>query len=71
MDKPEYLGPMARSLVETFAGLTLPQQRRVFEMLHEILEENERAAALGEAAIVTEARPSAARPASDHPEPRH
>ena len=33
MDKPEYLGPMARSLVETFAGLTLPQQRRVFEML--------------------------------------
>ena len=71
MDKPEYLGPMARSLVETFAGLTLPQQRRVFEMLREILEENERAAALGEAANVTEARPGAARPASDGPEPRH
>ena len=71
MDKPEYLGPMARSLVETFAGLTLPQQRRVFEMLREILEENEGAAALGEAAGVTEARPGAARPASDRPEPRH
>ena len=71
MDKPEYLGPMARSLVETFAGLTLPQQRRVFEMLREILEENERAAALGEAASVTETRPDVARPASDRPEPRH
>ena len=71
MDKPEYLGPMARSLVETFAGLTLPQQRRVFEMLREILEENERAAAPSAAASVTEARPGAVRPASDRPEPRH
>jgi hypothetical protein len=70
MDKPEYLGPMARSLVETFAGLTLPQQRRVFEMLREILEASEQAAALGEAAGVTEARPGAARPPSDHPETR-
>jgi hypothetical protein len=71
MDKPEYLGPLARSLVETFAGLTLPQQRRVFEMLREILEVNERAAALGEAASVSESRPGAARPANDRPEPRH
>ena len=71
MDKPEYLGPMARSLVETFAGLTLPQQRRVFDMLREILEANERAAALGEAASVTEGRPGVARSASDRPEPRH
>jgi hypothetical protein len=71
VDKPEYLGPMARSLVETFAGLTLPQQRRVFEMLREILDENEQAAALGEAASVTELRPGTARPASDRPEPRH
>ena len=71
MDKPEYLGPMARSLVETFAGLTLPQQRRVFEMLREILEANEQAAALGEAASVTEARPGTARPLSDRPETRH
>ena len=71
MDKPEYLGPMARSLVETFAGLTLPQQRRVFEMLRAILEESEQAAALAEAASVTEVRPGAARPASDRPEPHH
>jgi hypothetical protein len=71
MDKPEYLGPMARSLVETFAGLTLPQQRRVFEMLREILEENEQAAALREGASVTETRPGATGPANDHPEPRH
>ena len=70
MDKPEYLGPMARSLVETFAGLTLLQQRRVFDMLREILDENERAAALGEAAGVTEARPGAARPTTERPEPR-
>ena len=41
---------MARSLVETFAGLTLLQQRRVFEMLREILDENERTAALAERA---------------------
>jgi hypothetical protein len=40
-------------------------------MLREILDENERAAALGEAASVTESRPGAARPASDRPEPRH
>jgi hypothetical protein len=71
MGKPEYLGPMARSLVETFAGLTLPQQRRVFAMLREILEESERAAALAEAASVTEVRPGAARPASDQREPHH
>jgi hypothetical protein len=71
MDKPEYLGPMARSLVETFAGLTLPQQRRVFEMLREILDESERSAALGVAAGVTEARPGTVKPASDRPEPRH
>lgn len=49
MEKPEYLGPMARSLVETFAGLTLPQQRRVFEMLREVLEANEQMAAMGHA----------------------
>ncbi len=55
MEKPEYLGPMARSLVETFAGLTLPQQRRVFELLREILDENERVAALGVSAL--EAQP--------------
>ena len=71
MDKPEYLGPMARSLVETFAGLTLPQQRRVFEMLREILEESERVAALGEVTSVAETRPDAAGPASDGPEPHH
>lgn len=51
MDKPEYLGPMARSLIETFAGLTLPQQRRVLEALHEIVVTNEQAALLNEAAL--------------------
>ncbi len=35
---------MARSLIETFVDLTLPQQRRVFAMLREILETNEQAA---------------------------
>ena len=59
MEKPEHLGPMARSLIETFAGLTLPQQRRVFDLMREIMETNERAAALGEAADISEARPSA------------
>lgn len=44
--RPEHLGPMARSLVETFAELTLPQQRRVFDLLREVLEANEQAAAL-------------------------
>ncbi len=39
---------MARSLVDTFAELTLPQQRRVFALLREILETNEQLAALGE-----------------------
>ena len=43
-EKPEYLGPVARSIVDTFAGLTIPQQRRVFEMLREVLDENERMA---------------------------
>lgn len=59
MEKPEYLGPMARSLVETFAGLTLPQQRRVFEMLREVLETNEQMAALGDAADARGAIPTA------------
>jgi len=45
MGRPEHLGPMARTLVETFAELTLPQQRRVFAMLQEIMETNERGAA--------------------------
>lgn len=45
-ERPEHLGPMARSLVETFADLTLPQQQRVFGLLREILESNERAAGL-------------------------
>lgn len=40
----EYLGPMARSIIETFSTLTLPQQRRVFQTLRETLEENERIA---------------------------
>ena len=40
--REEYLGPMARSIVETFAGLTLPQQRRILQMLREVVEENER-----------------------------
>jgi hypothetical protein len=40
--REEYLGPMARSIVDTFSGLTLPQQRRVFQMIREVLEENER-----------------------------
>jgi hypothetical protein len=43
-EREEYLGPMARSIVDTFGGLTLPQQRRVFQMLREVLEENERIA---------------------------
>ncbi len=62
MEKPEYLGPMARSLVETFAGLTLPQQRRVFELLREILGENERVAALGAAALAGRPEPDAPTP---------
>ncbi len=58
MDRPEHLGPMARTLVETFAGLTLPQQQRVFAMLREIMETNERgAAAMGESYGVSETRP--------------
>lgn len=57
MDKPEHLGPMARSLIETFAGLTLPQQRRVFDLLRDVLEENERMAALGQQQSVSEVRP--------------
>ena len=57
MDKPEHLGPMARSLVETFAGLTLPQQRRVFAMLREILETNERLAEQGQATTISDVRP--------------
>ena len=63
MGRPEHLGPMARTLVETFAELTLPQQRRVFAMLQEIMETNERAAAMtamGESYGVGETRPSAA-----------
>ena len=59
VDKPEHLGPMARSLVETFAGLNLPQQRRVFDIMREILETNERAAALGQVTEATETRPGA------------
>lgn len=59
MDKPEHLGPMARSLIETFAGLTLPQQRRVFDLLREVLEENERMAALGQQQSVSDVRPGA------------
>ncbi len=43
-ERPEHLGPMARSIIETFVDLTLPQQRRVFAMLREILETNEQAA---------------------------
>jgi len=43
-ERPAHLGPMARSLIETFVDLTLPQQRRVFAMLREILEINEQAA---------------------------
>lgn len=57
MEKPEHLGPMARSLVETFAGLTLPQQRRVFTLLQEILETNEQAVALASDADISEERP--------------
>jgi hypothetical protein len=57
MEKPEHLGPMARSLVETFAGLTLPQQRRVFALLRETLETNERLAEQGQAATVSDVRP--------------
>lgn len=57
VERQEHLGPMARSLIETFAGLTLPQQRRVFEMLREILESNEQMAALGESLDVSEERP--------------
>lgn len=57
MHKPEHLGPMARSLVETFAGLTLPQQRRVFAMLREVMETNEQLAAQGQAPTVSAVRP--------------
>ena len=57
MDKAEHLGPMARSLVETFAGLTLPQQRRVFALLREVLETNERLATLSEHPTARETRP--------------
>ena len=48
MDKPEHLGPMARSLIETFAGLTLAQQRRVFAAISEIMQEREALARIGE-----------------------
>ncbi len=59
-DRPEHLGPMARSLIETFAGLTLPQQRRVLDLLREIVEDNERQAALlGDGFGVSERRPGA------------
>lgn len=57
MDKPEHLGPMARSLVETFAGLTLAQQRRVFTMLREVMETNEQLAAQGQEPTVSDVRP--------------
>lgn len=57
MDKPEHLGPLARSLVETFAGLTLPQQRRVFDLMREVLETNEQLMARGQSATVSEIRP--------------
>jgi len=74
MGRPEHLGPMARTLVETFAELTLPQQRRVFAMLQEIMETNERGAAaiaaLGESYGVSETRPSAALYDRDWPDNR-
>ncbi len=54
--RPEHLGPMARSLIQTFAELTLRQQQRVFVLLREILETNEQAAALGQAETVSETR---------------
>ena len=57
VDKPEHLGPMARSLVETFAGLTLPPQRRVMDLLREVLDDSERAAALAQDAGISETRP--------------
>ena len=65
MDTPEgsgrreHLGPMARSLVQTFAELTLSQQRRVFELLREVLEANEQADAMGQGGAVRETRPTA------------
>ncbi len=74
MGRPEHLGPMARTLVETFAELTLPQQRRVFAMLQEIMETNERGAAamtaMGESYGVGETRPSAALYNRDWPDNR-
>ncbi len=78
MGRPEHLGPMARTLVETFAELTLPQQRRVFAMLQEIMETNERGAAAmaalgeigGESYGVGETRPSAALYNRDWPDNR-
>jgi hypothetical protein len=48
---------MARSLIETFAGLTLPQQRRVYAAISEIMEEREALARLGQEMGVSEARP--------------
>lgn len=57
MDRAEHLGPMARSLIETFAGLTLPQQRRVFAAISEIMEEREALARLGQEMGVSETRP--------------
>jgi hypothetical protein len=48
---------MARSLIETFAGLTLPQQRRVFAAIAEIMEEREALASMGQEMGVTETRP--------------
>jgi hypothetical protein len=57
VDKPEHLGPMARSLIETFAGLTLPQQRRVFSAITEIMEQQEALARLGQEMGVSETRP--------------
>ena len=61
-ERPEHLGPMARSLVETFAQLTLPQQRRVFDILREILESNEQVAASGVSLTASETRPGSDEP---------
>ena len=54
MQSTERLGPMARSLIETFADLTLAQQQRVFHILREILTENELAAELMKSALASE-----------------
>ena len=39
--RPEHLGPMARSIVDTFSSLTLAQQRRVLSMLTDLVTEQE------------------------------